>query len=264
MAKPKPKAKAAAPKKAAAKPSPKKPVAKRAPVKETKKAPPEPKKLPQKQMTGKPRKAVKGDNGGPDSGLDFDTGQESVRKDPKALQAMIDKGNELLDLQAKADKVSELLSDLNSQIGEIQNKELPKMMNDLQLTSFGVKNGSTIELTDKLIGSLPKDPAGRAKAFEIIEERDGGDIIKSEVSIPFAKSDYDKAKALVEELKEDKGIEATLDVNVHHQTLLAWAKEVIEDEEAQADNPLPLADLGLSFIHFARVKEAKKASKAGR
>lgn len=258
MAKAKTKAKAVAPKKAAAKATPKKPVAKVAPVKETKQ-----KKYPVNgtlgvpdQMTGKPRAAKKGDNGGPTDGLDFDTGQESVKRSPKALQSLIDKGNELLDLQDKIDKISVLLQDTQAQASEIANKELPKMMGDLQMTSIGLRDGMTLELTDKLIGSLPKEPAARAKAFEIIEEREGGDIIKSFLTVGFSKSEYDKAQALQEELKE-RELPAELEISVNHQTFLAWAKEHLADE-ANNDDPLPLADLGLSFIHFARVKEPKK------
>jgi len=244
----KPKTKAAAPKKAAVKPS-KKPVAKSAPVK---KAPPPP--IP-KQMTGKARAAKKGDNGAPQ--LDFDTGQESVKRSPKALQSLIDKGNELLDLQDKIDKISALLSDTQAQASEIANKELPKMMGDLQMTSIGLRDGMTLELTDKLIGTLPKEPAARAKAFEIIEEREGGDIIKSFLTVGFSKSEYDQAQALQEELKE-RELPAELEISVNHQTFLAWAKEHLADD-SNNDDPLPLADLGLSFIHFARVKEPKKA-----
>lgn len=253
MAKAKTKAKPPA-KKPGVKPTPKKPVAKRAPVKEVKKPIPE-------QMTGKPRAAKKGDNGGP--GLDFDTGQESVRRSPKALASLVEKGNELLDLKAKADKLSALLGELSAQVSEIENKELPKMMSDLQLTSIGLRDGIQLELTDKLIGSLPKEPEARKKAFEIIEERDGGDIIKSFVTIGFAKSEYDKAQALKEELDE-RDLPAQLEVTAHHQTFLKWAKDYSEDE-ANAENPLPLNELGLEFIHFARVKEPKKpkASKTG-
>lgn len=250
MAKAKTKAKAVAPKKAAAKATPKKLVAKVAPVKETKQVVP-------KQMTGKPRAAKKGDNGGPTDGLDFDTGQESVKRSPRALQSLIDKGNELLDLQDKIDKISVLLQDTQAQASEIANKELPKMMGDLQMTSIGLRDGMTLELQDKLIGSLPKEPAARAKAFEIIEEREGGDIIKSFLTVGFSKSEYDQAQALQEELKE-RELPAELEISVNHNTFLAWAKEHLADD-SNNDDPLPLADLGLSFIHFARVKEPKRA-----
>ena len=256
MSKTKPKAKPVA-KKPPVKPS--KAVAKVAPPKKSEKPDHlrkkiEPSKPVQKQMTGKLREAKKGDNSGPE--LDFDTGQETVYRSPGQLKKLVEKGDELLDLQAKIEKISALLADTQSAANEIANKELPKLLSDLQLTSFKTTKGIEIELQDKLVGTFPKEPAAKEAAFEIIEEREGGDIIKSFVTVAFAKSEFEKAQTLMEELKE-RDLPAELDKTVNHQTFMAWARDW-EDDESNADNPLPLDKLGLSYIHYARVKEAKK------
>lgn len=243
-----------------------KPVAKKPPVKPSKKvakaAPPKkapakakkPTPKPQEQMTGKPRKAVHGDNGGP--ALDFDVGVETVAKPPEQLAAIREKGEELVMLQKKAEEIGLLLAEVNGQVNKLATEELPRMLADVQLNGIELESGFKVELIDKLVGTLPKEADKRAKAFEVIEERDGGDIIKSMVSVAFAKSELEQAQELVEELK-DRDLPAEVKVDVHHQTLLSWAKDYLEDEE-NIDNPLPLADLGLSYIHFVKVKEPKK------
>jgi hypothetical protein len=136
---------------------------------------------------------------------------------------------EAVQMKQIVDDMEESLKVAKKGLNDIITKKLPDLMVEL---GFGNgdsinKSGFKIVLRDFVSGSLPKDPDKKEQAIKWLQENDGGDIIKSTVTLAFEKSQHNEALALVDDLKA-KGHETELVESVHAQTLQAFARERIK------------------------------------
>lgn len=131
-------------------------------------------------------------------------------------------------------KLEVLLSEKKQVLNELRTKKVPDAMLQANQMAFTVALGNyaevSVEIVDFVSGSLPKGDEARGIAIDWLEQHDGKDLIKDELTIVFQKSEHNMALDLLHRLKEE-GFTCSFGSNVHHSTLQAWARERLRHGE---------------------------------
>lgn len=142
----------------------------------------------------------------------------------------------LVALLTEAAKLEVAVEDLEAQLKAakaslhaLTTTRIPEMMlNEMSMleTSFMVGNRQwKVAIKDFVAGSLPKEDAEkRALAIKWLETHEGGDLIKTEITITFNREEHARAKALAERLRK-AGFTPQLESSVHASTLKSFALE---------------------------------------
>jgi hypothetical protein len=166
------------------------------------------------------------------------------------LQKLKDTVAEVRDLvQEKAD-LEQRLKDANIKIEEMKRKTLPDLMVEAGVPSITIEaegnNPSfTAEVKPDYYANIPAEwpDEKRKKAFAYLssDEWNAGDLIKTEIIIPFAREDRQKALTLAKKLAASaQGYQPTLKESVNFQTLTSWLKEQAEKHKKKPEeNKLP-------------------------
>ncbi len=128
----------------------------------------------------------------------------------------------------------------------LREETIPGVMHELGIEQIKLDSGQKITIKQDVYASISY--ANKAQAYAWLEENGFGGLIKTEVSVNFAKGDLDKAQALGRELYE-KGIKADLKQEVHAQTLKVFLRD-----ELEKGTPVPLDLFGARPIWTTRVK----------
>jgi hypothetical protein len=94
----------------------------------------------------------------------------------------------------------------------------------------------------------------REAAFDLLEAKQGGDIIKCVVSVEFNREEIDEARTLVQKLGE-AGLIASLKRTVQWNTLTAWFREQVEAHRGLSGAEMEA--LGATHGHQVEIKERK-------
>ena len=170
-----------------------------------------------------------------------------------ALKLRLD---EIADQVLSIDKQTEILEDqlkaLSKDRNNITTKIIPTVLLQCGLNSYSTTSGLEIKLETVCSGSLPKEVEARSKALQLLKDYGAEGIIKTEVSMLFGIGEYEHAKELLNFLQSDGYDTATLQENVHAQTLAAFARE-----RMAANEPIDTEALGLYVAQIAKVKQKK-------
>lgn len=158
---------------------------------------------------------------------------------------------EMLDQYQLVDQLESDLSQAKQALHELRTSTVPSLMAEIQSDHFAFR-GYDIKIEDLVSGSLPKEPAAREKAIEWLEAHDAGGLLKIEVSVAFGKGAAKEAYSLAKELENEKKLAPSLLQSVHPQTLMAWARQQIQD-----GNEIDPEVLGLYVGKIAKIKELK-------
>lgn len=120
------------------------------------------------------------------------------------------------------------LDQMKKELRSIQTETLPHMMQQAGSSTFTTLDGYELVKGLAYEGSLPKEPQKRAEAITYLEQRGAGDLVKSNVVIPFTKAELKEAMKLLVQLRQ-RGLHPNLVADVHHMTLKAWARGEMED-----------------------------------
>jgi hypothetical protein len=112
-----------------------------------------------------------------------------------------------------------------SSIDTLEQRDLPDMMNQLDLTELKLQSGRRITLTDFINTSIKDE----AVCFAWLKEQGSDGIIKNEIKIAMPRGDNEAAQALSTKLHEE-GIPHTLKPTIHHATLKSTVKEILNGE----------------------------------
>jgi len=128
---------------------------------------------------------------------------------------------------------------LKEKAKQLSNFDIPKMMQEMNITKLKLKDGASIEVTNFYSARITPDK--QELAFNWLREHDLGDIIKNDVSVTFGMGEDDKAMAYAT-LAKGQGYEPIQKIGVHNQTLKAVVRERTESGK---DMP---ADLFNTFV----------------
>ena len=150
-----------------------------------------------------------------------------------------DKVIELRDLEDKVEASEEFTRNLKEKAKQLSNFDIPKMMQEMNVTKLKLKDGASIEV--KPFYGAHITPDKQEKAFNWLREHGLGDIIKNDITVTFGMSEDNKATAYAV-LARGQGYEPVQKVAVHTGTLKAVVRERTESGQ---DMP---ADLFNTFV----------------
>lgn len=172
-----------------------------------------------------------------EAGFSFED-EESAPADSNSLDMLHEKLNEAVDLKAAVDQMEEDLSAAKKQLNSLNTSVIPDIMATLQMDELTFR-GWKVKVGEFVSGSLPKDPEKRIAAIHWLEAHEGGDLIKTNLSVVFNRSQHNEALALAADI-EGQGFAPSVDSSVHPQTLAAWARERMKNGEVVEPETLGL------------------------
>lgn len=176
---------------------------------------------------------------------EFDMQGADISAPEDKLAALHEMARQCKEAEDEIEALDNTLSAVKSALQALRTVKMPDLMNQLQMPEF-VFDNYKFKLRDFVSGSFPKDFERRKKAIELLTEYDAAGLIKTEITIPFAKSQHNEALSLFAYL-EKEGYPATMNENVHTQTYQAFARQRLEEgEEIDME--------GLSLMHGKVVK----------
>lgn len=159
-----------------------------------------------------------------------------------------------LQLQAEARLAGlvEQTAEAQANLRRIQERELPELMEKLELVEFTMNNGIKIKLSEIIRASIPK--GSEAPAFAWLEEHNHGGLIKREIKIEFGKGDEKWANKFERDCAQrKKPLNLARKKMVHAGTLTAFVKEQLREGE-----PIPQDIFGVFRQHFTKVELPKE------
>ena len=125
------------------------------------------------------------------------------------------------DLAAKEDEIKKLKQDIDIISGEV----IPTMMQEMNLSSLKLADGSSIEVKPVYGASI--SASKKEEAFNWLRKNGLGDLIKNEITVSFGRNEDNKAASYAE-LAQGQGYQPTQKLKVEPMTLKALVRERLE------------------------------------
>jgi len=135
-----------------------------------------------------------------------------------AVDRLITKQNEIAAMEAK-------LKDLKAEERKINQADIPTMMTALGFETITLLDGRKLAVKDSIQINIPA--AMKPQAFVWMDENNHGALIKTGISLKFARGEQDEAHNAMDALAK-MGMSPTKTDSVHPGTLKAWAREELE------------------------------------
>ena len=142
--------------------------------------------------------------------------------DPDALSTEVEK---LQGIQKQIKDLEDRVKDLKEDEKYFSCKIIPKLMEDMNLASLKLKDGS--ELTVKKIFSATLKADKKAEGIHWLRDNGLGDIVKNNITVTFGQGEDNKAVEYAG-LARERGYEPTQDEKVHHASLTVVMKDYKE------------------------------------
>ena len=150
-----------------------------------------------------------------DINLRADAPDQSDIIDPKKLSEEVEKLKSIqANIKSKEDEIKTLKEDEKYYSCLV----IPKLMEDMNLKSLKLKDGS--ELTIKQIYSASMRADKKPEAIKWLRDNGLGDIVKNNITVTFGQGEDNKAVEYAG-LARERGYEPTQDEKVHHARLSA-------------------------------------------
>ena len=171
--------------------------------------------------------------------IDFENDRVDSITQVDQTKSLSDKVIELRNLEDQVAASENHTKDLKEKAKQLSNFDIPKMMQEMNVTKLKLKDGASIEV--KPFYGAHITPDKQEKAFNWLREHGLGDIIKNDITVTFGMSEDNKATAYAV-LARGQGYEPIQKIGVHAQTLKAVVRERTESGQ---DMP---ADLFNTFV----------------
>ena len=171
--------------------------------------------------------------------IDFENDRVDSITQIDQTKNLSDKVIELRNLEDQVAASENYTKDLKEKAKQLSNFDIPKMMQEMNVTKLKLKDGASIEV--KPFYGAHITPDKQEKAFNWLREHGLGDIIKNDITVTFGMSEDNKATAYAV-LARGQGYEPVQKVAVHTGTLKAVVRERTESGQ---DMP---ADLFNTFV----------------
>jgi len=125
------------------------------------------------------------------------------------------------DLSQKEDAIKKLKKDIEVISGEV----IPTMMQEMNLSTLKLSDGSSVEVKPVYGASI--SAAKKEEAFNWLRNNGLGDLIKNEITVSFGRNEDNKAASYAE-LAQGQGYQPTQKLKVEPMTLKALVRERLE------------------------------------
>lgn len=129
---------------------------------------------------------------------------ETPASDIKDIQAV---ANRMLDLQAVVADIEDRLKEAKTKLRNVQEGQLPELMEAAGITEFKLKNGMTVSVTEDLKVSVPRK--NKAQVCAIMKEWGYEGAVNTDFIAPLGKGSDNIAKSLMDSAHE-MGVEANI------------------------------------------------------
>ena len=151
-----------------------------------------------------------------------DAPDQAKTVDPDALSTEVEK---LQGIQKQIKDLEDRVKDLKEDEKYFSCVVIPKLMEDMNLASLKLKDGS--ELTVKKIFSATLKADKKAEGIHWLRDNGLGDIVKNNITVTFGQGEDNKAVEYAG-LARERGYEPTQDEKVHHASLTVVMKDFKE------------------------------------
>ena len=152
-------------------------------------------------------------------------------------------------------KLEEVIEDLETKVKEnkalllkLSTEMIPETLDELGLSEVTLSDGTKVSLSNFYSCSIKEDK--KAAAMNWLRNNDLGDVIKTEVVVPFGKGDVKQAEKTSSEILKKLKLKSTVTYSVHAQTLKKLARE-----QHEAGKSLPESSFNL---YIGRITKLKK------
>lgn len=169
------------------------------------------------------------------------------------LELLSGLGMRLKELENEIEQVENRLKTLQAQAREISWKQIPELMDSLNMSKFTLKDGGEITVKEDLRVSLPAAPDRRQEVIDWLNENGAESLIRRSFEIQFGKGDEAWAKKFEADLKKrKKPLNVERLETIHTGTLKKFLTDKLE-----AGDEVPLEKLGAFRQTIAKFKEKK-------
>ena len=137
-------------------------------------------------------------------------------------------------IKQKEDEVFQLeekLKQAKKDLLKMTDEDLPMLMEEINLESFTLSDGSKINITPTYGGTIKVDD--RPEAHQWLRDNGFGDLIKNSIAAEFGMGEDNLAKDFYETALA-KGFNVNQKEQIHNMTLRSWVKE-----QTEAGNSIP-------------------------
>jgi hypothetical protein len=130
-----------------------------------------------------------------------------------------------LEIDEEISQVEKYLKDLKFKKRKVNEEDIPALMTEMGMESVTV-DGNKIALRQFVHARIPDDR--RDDAYAWLRSIGEGDIIKNDVTLSFSAGQDNMAGAVVDDLRQQYGLDPAQKTHIHPQTLKAWVRNRIE------------------------------------
>lgn len=156
---------------------------------------------------------------------------------------------EQIKLEDALERAEAQVEAVKEQLREIQTKRIPDLLKSKNLSEIRLAQGHKVILKDQYFGSIPVEKKPLAHVW--LRNRGFGDLIKHEVVVTVPRGQDNRARLLVDEMKQ-AGWDVADKEGVHAQTLKAFVRE-----QVSAGNQLPEDLFTVSIVPTVKIERKK-------
>jgi hypothetical protein len=156
----------------------------------------------------------------------------NFEEDRKESLGAVNEAKELSDQVVKLRSLQDEIEEEDKKIKELKRKAellsgevIPTMMQEMNISTLKLADGSAVEVKPIYGASIPKDK--QEGAFKWLRDNGLGDLIKNQIIVAFGRNEDNKAMAYAT-LAQGKGYEPIQKLKVEPMTLKALVRERLE------------------------------------
>ena len=156
----------------------------------------------------------------------------NFEEDRKESLGAVNEAKELSDQVIKLRSLEDEIVEQENKIKELKRKSellsgevIPTMMQEMNISTLKLADGSAVEVKPIYGASIPKDK--QEGAFKWLRDNGLGDLIKNQIIVAFGRNEDNKAMAYAT-LAQGKGYEPIQKLKVEPMTLKALVRERLE------------------------------------
>ena len=128
----------------------------------------------------------------------------------------------------------EQVIDAQAIIKRLDEGTIPDRMDELGITRVDMDDGSILTVESFVYARVPHSSSDACHSW--LKDNGHGDIIKDKVSFDLKKGQDNMARAILNVITEQFGIDGKQPMSVHWKTLESWAREMLEGGHAIPDS----------------------------
>ena len=160
------------------------------------------------------------------------SGSINFEEDRKESLGAVNEAKELSDQVVNLRSLEDEIEDKEKELKELKRKSellsgevIPTMMQEMNISTLKLADGSAVEVKPIYGASLPKDK--QEGAFKWLRDNGLGDLIKNQIIVAFGRNEDNKAMAYAT-LAQGQGYEPVQKLKVEPMTLKALVRERLE------------------------------------